>query len=313
LISMGILSVTWGVYSLAFYCMNNKKDVHRYLIHGHLWNTLFFAFIGLKEIYLVRPNLYLSWDPRFWFLLALASASFLLAYLYFKIKEKSFIVVQVAMAFSLLAVAVAISCPRLSITYFWLIESVLLFVLGVHYKEFVYRTLGGVLSVLVFLRILVVDFESYEVFLFFGITLSNGVLVTAISALLFFLLGAFARRKFVSPALFANELVLYSCYPILGSVLAVWLIGQEVSDRWLTLSWGGLGFVILASGILLNNKVFRVCALSVLALACLRLVAIDIAGVNTIYKIAAFTGLGVVFLGVSFIYSCIVAPARHQE
>jgi hypothetical protein len=45
-------------------------------------------------------------------------------------------------------------------------------------------------------------------------------------------------------------------------------------------------------------------------MACLRLVSIDMAGMNTIYKIATFIFLGAIFLGASLVYSKFISKLR---
>jgi len=60
---------------------------------------------------------------------------------------------------------------------------------------------------------------------------------------------------------------------------------------------------MLSIGFFLKNKVFRLSALCVLSLASLRVIFVDMSGVNTIYKITAFTVLGALLLGISMIYS----------
>jgi uncharacterized membrane protein len=74
----------------------------------------------------------------------------------------------------------------------------------------------------------------------------------------------------------------------LGTVFLTSLLAEEVYRKWISLSWALEGVVVLAAGFVLKNKIYRLCALGVFSLACLRLALIDMAEVNTIYKITAF-------------------------
>jgi len=93
-------------------------------------------------------------------------------------------------------------------------------------------------------------------------------------------------------------------------LLFTFLLGREAKSKWLSLAWGFQGIAILLSGIYLKNRIFRISALCILTLACLKLIFVDMAGINTIYKIAAFVVLGAVLVGTSLIYSKFISKDK---
>ena len=92
-------------------------------------------------------------------------------------------------------------------------------------------------------------------------------------------------------------------FPTASSLLMAVLIGKEFNARWLTMGWIIQGVLTLGLGFYLERRVLRWCGLGVLILAGLHILCVELAGMQTIYKIIAVIAMGVVFVGVSFIYA----------
>jgi len=304
-IMFGILAISWAIYSAVFFLMKKKtEDERKLLVTGQLINAGLFTFMGLHEIGRVQSRWTLSWDEKFWFLFALSGVYFLFAYLYKKIKQSKMIVLNTTIAFTLVAMAIFLKVPKLSVAFYWILEMAMLFVIGVYYKEKIYRVFAALMSVFITLRLFFVDFFSHVKYAVAGVSVQHDILIFCFAAMCFYVLGAVVGKKQFSKVLMKDEKDLYFwAFPILGTVLLAFLFEDEIASRWVSLSWTLLGTGLISVGFFLKNRVFRLNALCVLSIAAMRVIFVDMSGVNTIYKISAFTVLGALLLGISMIYS----------
>ncbi|MDD5255321.1 MAG: DUF2339 domain-containing protein [Candidatus Omnitrophica bacterium] len=88
-----------------------------------------------------------------------------------------------------------------------------------------------------------------------------------------------------------------------SSFLMVAVIFKYVEDIWVSVSLGIAGVVLFVLGFLLAEKVFRHGGFIIFGITLARVVFVDLAGLAIIYKIISFIIVGVLFLGVSFIYT----------
>ena len=301
----GILTVSWVLFTMALFLLkpgdNNVKLKN--LVACTLLNSGFYVLLALSELYKVRPHLDMSWDIRSWFLIVLAGLYFSFSYVYSLSKRRDLIVANCSVAFTLIAMAVMIQFSRLSIAFFWILEMMIIFTIGFYYKEKVYRILAAILGVFILLRLYIVDFDCSRSYTFLGIDLAHNILIFSFASLCFFTLGALTKVKKLKDIITSGEAGGYSLFVVFATLLITALLDKEVSSKWLTLAWGLQGIAILGGGFLLKHKVYRICGLSVLSLTCLRLVFVDMAGIETVYRIIACIFLGLVLLGASFVYS----------
>lgn len=103
----------------------------------------------------------------------------------------------------------------------------------------------------------------------------------------------------------ANPQQLYFFVP---TVLLTVLLSLEVSRSYLTASWGLEAFLIFVVALKLGERTFRWFSLGLLLLCVVRVVAVDIPGIeNPLGRIVSLMGLGAALLLVSFLY------ARNRE
>ncbi len=100
-------------------------------------------------------------------------------------------------------------------------------------------------------------------------------------------------------------------YSILGAALLAVLLSYEVSGRLLTMAWGIEGALLLAVGLPLRERVLRLSGFLLLAVCTLKLFAYDFRELDTPARILSFVGLGLVLLGVSFVYARFGAQLRR--
>jgi uncharacterized membrane protein len=78
---------------------------------------------------------------------------------------------------------------------------------------------------------------------------------------------------------------------------------NEVSGGMLTLSWSLEGIVLLAAGFAFRDRWLRLPGLTLLLLCIGKVFFYDLRNLETIYRILSFIGLGLILLGVSWIYT----------
>ena len=88
-----------------------------------------------------------------------------------------------------------------------------------------------------------------------------------------------------------------------GIVLLIFTIFQYIDTRWISLTLGIAGVVIILIGILDKDKIERLGGLMLFGLTLGRVALVDLAGLDVIFKIITFIILGLLFLGISFIYN----------
>ncbi|MCU0666717.1 MAG: DUF2339 domain-containing protein [Candidatus Omnitrophica bacterium] len=100
-----------------------------------------------------------------------------------------------------------------------------------------------------------------------------------------------------------NEKPLISVLFYASAALMLVAIFQHVRSIWISLSWGLAGVVLFAIGFLIKEKIFRKGGFIVFGFTVGRIIFVDLAGLPIIYKIISFIVLGLLFLGVSFVYT----------
>jgi len=301
-VAMSLIAVAWVIFFVTLLAKQWKEsNSSKGLLQALLFNTSAFAFMGILEINSYQPG-----DDHFQylFLLSLAGAHFIAAIFIRWVKKPSLIVVHCALGLTFMSLAVLIRFHELSVSFWWIIEMLMIFMLGVYYKQDIYRRMGWILGVCVLLRFFIVDLYSANIFSVGAIHLPHDILVAAFAAGSFSLMGMLVNLQNIQDALGHDEKNFYFfTFPIAGAVVLAVLMADESPARWLTLHWTRLGLGLLHVGFFLKHRAFRFCALGLLAVSCARILFYDLAGVDTIYKIIVVMFLGAALLGVSFIYT----------
>ena len=88
-----------------------------------------------------------------------------------------------------------------------------------------------------------------------------------------------------------------------GIVLLVSAVFLYVNSQWISLSLGIAGVLIILIGILHSNKTERLGGLLLFGLTLGRVIFVDLSDMEVIFKIVTFIVLGILFVGVSFVYN----------
>lgn len=92
-------------------------------------------------------------------------------------------------------------------------------------------------------------------------------------------------------------------YCLLATVLLGVLLFYEMPGRLLTAAWGVEGAILLAVGFILQDRVFRLTGLAVLGVCLPKLFLYDLRHMETPYRIFSFILLGLLLIGVSWVYT----------
>ena len=92
-------------------------------------------------------------------------------------------------------------------------------------------------------------------------------------------------------------------FALLGAVLLAVLCYYELPIGWVTIALAIEGLILIFCGIAVQERSFRIYGLVLLLLALLKLVTIDVIGVEPIYRILSYISLGLILLTASLIYT----------
>jgi hypothetical protein len=92
-------------------------------------------------------------------------------------------------------------------------------------------------------------------------------------------------------------------YSLLGTCVVSALLYREVSGSGRTVAWGIEGLALLAAGFPLRDRVLRVSGLVLLLSCILKLFIYDLSYLDTLPRIFSFIVLGLILVGVSWIYT----------
>lgn len=93
------------------------------------------------------------------------------------------------------------------------------------------------------------------------------------------------------------------CFSLLATTLLTLLLFYRISGSLLTVSCGIQGAILLGSGFPLRDRVLRISGLALLLACILKLFVWDLRHLETLPRIFSFIALGVILLGVSWIYT----------
>ena len=114
-----------------------------------------------------------------------------------------------------------------------------------------------------------------------------------------FTIACFYAAQVLTPR--ASRARLY-CAP-LATVLTSALIWNRVSGSLLTVVWGLEGVLLLAAGFPLRDRIARLSGLALLGICILKLFLWDLRELDTLPRIISFLVLGLILVGVSWIYT----------
>ncbi len=298
-ILLGLLVIAWAAFSIGLLTLARRGDSPRSLLDlGALGNAAAFILSALPLVERIGVIIGYRYANAFWFLVLMALVYGALSGIARIAGAARQVSVYASVGLTLLAMAVWEDGRYL---VFWGWETALFFVLGVFYREPLYRILGALLAAVTFLWALGAD-EGGVVWTGFGLSVTDGFLrvLWVIGVLCGIALAA--ARPVLRERLSSGEIWVYDAFAVGGAIL-LWSLAREIPHRWITLFWGIGGSVLLAAGISARYKVLRVCALWLWGFAAARLLSVDLAFLDVRTKGVLFVSLGILLVAGAFLYS----------
>jgi hypothetical protein len=316
------VALTWGAFGLLLFELGRRLNQTPLRTQGHILAALAFGRLFLANF--TAPGEVMGLSHR---LVTVVPIVAMFYYLRFRGREEREagralgFEKRLGQAYSygaavLLVVLVWFEMGRAHAVMVWGFLMLIFLTLGVLQRDRDFRIQSYLLAALTFGRSW--STNLYLVGSFYGIPERIATTVPVIAA---FLAGALLwrsqRRALVEveaqgtrnhlARVDANSTALFS---LLAAVLGGILLYYEVEGNLLTIAWTIEAFALLALGFLAIERSFRLYGLALLLVCLLKVVVIDLKGVETLYRILSFIVLGIILLVASFAYT---RYRRHQQ
>jgi uncharacterized membrane protein len=129
---------------------------------------------------------------------------------------------------------------------------------------------------------------------------SRATALTVVVAL--YAMATLYRRKPPAPS-FGPEAHLAGFHAVTASLLLAGVLWHELASRWLTLGWALEGLALVVIGFRLSDKYYRVSGLVIFSLLLLKILFVDLAAAETIWRILSFVAAGTILLLASYGYA----------
>jgi uncharacterized membrane protein len=176
------------------------------------------------------------------------------------------------------------------------LEALALVVLGALLRDKFFRAYSLLLLLAAGFRMCFIDNYNNVWVLARWLALAIGVSI----AYCIYLIGRELRKKGL---LESYECDILPIVFIVSTFLFTWSMFRYVSSSWISVALGLEGVILFCAGFIMKDKVFRWGGFALFGVTIARVVYADMAQLPVIYKIISFIILGVLFLGVSFIYT----------
>lgn len=190
------------------------------------------------------------------------------------------------------------------VSCFWAMEASTLVLIGWDLKDRILRMFGAVWFGLVSLSVFV---EIVMRFSWWSTPATSGIIG------LLSIMSALYRLRLPGDT-FSIERSLRHVYSVAASIILLALLWVRVSSHWLSLAWAAEGLALVVTGFALRDRVLRITGLGVFAALVLRVLFVDMAGVETIYRIVSFVVVGAILLAASLAYArfSVVSPKSQK-
>ena len=179
--------------------------------------------------------------------------------------------------------------PRPVVPVAWVAVALILLVLGRRWDLADLRVVSYSTAACAFLHTWIANLPSAELA---GTVPARVLTAVAVSAALYlaeFLTARSSRAR--------------AYFSILATLLVAGLLWYEVSGSVMTVALGVQGLVLLAAGFPAHERPLRLAGLALLLFCISKLFGYDLRHLETLYRILSFVALGVILLGVSWIYT----------
>ena len=190
---------------------------------------------------------------------------------------------------------------RAASSVFWVFEGIVLMVFGVRNKRESLKISSALFMIFAALRIAVVDCEWQIVKVFLNAKSVMRLIAVMLAIMAVLGSGDWLRRKVKTTE--SRDRMFSYFLSIVGALLVMRYFYRPSLSAWVSIIWGLAAFVFIISGFIFRDRLYRWIGLGVFVQVLLRLFLHDFSQLETIYRIISFIGLGIVFIGASFVYN----------
>lgn len=183
------------------------------------------------------------------------------------------------------------------------LEALAILAYGFIKREKSVKIVAFLASTFLALKYLMLDINSVATMELFGQAVTMPFLYGMVCAASLFTTSMMYLSNRLSSYSGENAIVGFYGHFALTAVVVAALTQSQVPSHWLSLALTIEGVIVLALGFKYRMKVLRVSGLLLLGLVIARLLFIELASVDTIYRILSFIGAGVVLLVASLAYA----------
>jgi hypothetical protein len=225
-----------------------------------------------------------------------------------KIFDRIYFYLPVILAFALLRFELG----RILVVAGWAILGLGLMYLGVRWQNVDLRWQGYILAIIVFIRSWATNFNLPESFTGAVSRIEIGTLVILCLYLAALILPRFRhaqqQQKCMPKSLPGVLLCTFDLHgrmalSSMATLLLTILLFYEVAGSWLTVAWGIEAVLLLLVGFPLREKSLRLLGILLFMVCILKLFIFDFSELETVYRILSFIVLGILLLGVSWLYT----------
>jgi uncharacterized membrane protein len=270
------LGLSWMALGLVLLELGIRELPAEFRFHGYLVEAL--GTLQIWEVNTIRLHKEHAYIPFLATLLAYAFAARA-----WSIRQRTVYAVALAGGTLFLMNALWIATPEWAAAPLWAVMALALIAAGLRLDATAMPVYSYIVAVMASVRCWGINFEEH----------SQSIAAGAVTAACFFAAHILAPRSGFS-RLF---------YSLLGTAMVTLLLFYEASGSVLTVAWGIEGVALLAAGFPLRDRVLRLSGLVLLMSCILKLFLWDLRHLETLPRIFSFIVLGLILVGVSWVYT----------
>lgn len=247
----GFLVLYWLLFTVSIYLIRDQNETEKkQLAVANFSNFLPFFVLAYTKIYYLYPHL------KFHFVLGLGAVYALLSVGSLKLKNRWITITSTLIALSLLTFSVPLKALPLNATFIWLFELPCLLYIGLAFQRKSFRVFSLALALVLFVKILSLDFYSYKTLLIFGHKFSWREFVYLVTAVSSYICVLFSKR-IRNAVPFDGEAVITNLYSVLGTLYLTTFVWDITPDKWLSFALALEALVLFAVGLISSDRYFR--------------------------------------------------------
>lgn len=250
-LNSGFLVLYWLLFTISIYLIRDQNEAEKkQLAVANFSNFLPFFVLAYSRVYYLYPHL------KFHFVLGLGAIYGLLSLGSLKPKNRWITITNTLIALSLLTFSVPLKTLPLNTTFIWLFELPCLLYIGLAFQRRSFRVFSLALALVLFVKILSLDFYSYKTLLIFGHKFSWREVIYFVAAVSSYICVLFSKR-IINTMPFSSEAVITNLYSVFGTLYLTTFVWDVTPDKWLSLALALEALTLFAVGLMASDRYFR--------------------------------------------------------